>query len=163
MKKISYIILGIIIGALATYYFCPRKVCAPVKIVKPNGLISPSEAKALSANWTKTRKKAVDSAAGKVDDRSVLWAVDDIQNYLNYAKGQSDSLGYNMTAIRVYLGVYSDDTKSNKEGYTTMFIAPFGEKKNGSSMETNFKAKGGGVIPVSALNEGDGGKKPYSD
>ncbi|WNH12523.1 hypothetical protein [Thalassobellus suaedae] len=161
MRKLSYIVLGIIIGALSTYYFCPKQIGEdPVKIVKPNGLITPSEARALSANWTKTRKKAVDSAAGKVDDRSVLWSIDDIQNYLNYAKSQSDSLGYNMTAIRIYLGVYPEDINPNKKDYTTMFIAPIGEKIKDSNNQGTLKVNQE-IIPVSPLNEGTGGQAGY--
>ena len=111
MKNVSYLILGFIIGAVLTYYFCPRQLEEPItRIVKPKGVISQEQAKLLNEEGTMYRKAAVDSAAQKQgrkeDDRSTYWTLEDIENYLVYAKNQSDSLGYTMTGIRVYLGVY---------------------------------------------------------
>ncbi len=96
MKKASLFLLGIIIGAFATYFFCPRQVdTSVVKIVKPKGVINKETAKELNANWTLYRKQAVDSAAQKQgrkkDDRSVRWSLEDVENYLAYAKNQADS------------------------------------------------------------------------
>lgn len=162
MKKASYILLGIILGALATYFFCPRQVDKPVtKIVKPKGVITPAQAKALSINWTKTRKQAVDSAAGKVDDRSSSWSLTDVENYLAYAKNQSDSLGYDMTGIRVYLGVYPGNAPNGKANYSTMFIVPTGKKSYSKGSGLNIISASSSDIPVNPLNDGDGNNNSY--
>lgn len=169
MKKLIYIILGFIIGAILTYYFCPRQIeQIPAKIVKPKGVIKPEEAKELNANWTLYRKAAVDSAAQKQgrnqDDRSTWWSLEDIENYLVYAKNQSDSLGYDMTGVRIYLGVYGNNAGQTKKDYTTMFIVPTGDKlKSQASSSLGFMPpqSGENVPGADPLNGGTGGKTSY--
>ncbi|WP_370479722.1 hypothetical protein [Tamlana flava] len=169
MKKLGYIILGFIIGAVLTYYFCPRNCELPTletKIVKPKGVISVAEAKSLNDNWTKYRQAAVDSAAKKQgrdkDDRSVYWDLKDVEDYLGYAKHYSDSIGYDMTGIRVYLGVYGQNAGQSKKDLTTMFIVPTGKKNNStaSSLKLNF-VQGNGNLPTPPLNQGSGGSGDY--
>ncbi len=74
------------------------------------------------------REAAVDSAAKKQgrnkDDRSTWWSIDDIENYIAFAKNQTDSLDYGITGIRVYLGVYGDNAGRTKKNLSTMFLVP---------------------------------------
>ncbi len=165
MKKLSYIILGFIIGAVLTYYFCPRQfVDEQPKIVKPNGVITQANAKELNDDWTKYRQAAVDSAAKKQgrnqDDRSVYWELADVENYLAYAKNQADSLGYSFTGIRVYLGVYGKNAGQAKKDLTTMFIVPTGKKAQ-SQAGNIFLPPSNNDLPVSPLNNGDGNGNGY--
>lgn len=173
MKNLRPLILGIIIGALATYFFCPRQApeeiegkeeakSAVAKIVEPKGVITVEEALALNNNWTKFRKPAVDSCITaqtqgeiKIDDRSVGWSVKDIKDYLVFAEAESKKIGYSMDSIRVYLGVYGANSP-NKAHFTTMFIAPLGEKltSEASSMPFALPAQFPGIPP---LNAGQGG------
>src|SRR5690606_24060430 len=152
MKNLTYIILGIIIGGLLTYYFCPR-VEPIVKIVKPKGVITVEQAKVLNDNWTIHRKPAVDSAAKKQgreqDDRSTYWDLEDIENYLGYAKNYSDSIGYTMTGIRVYLGEYGENAGETKKNLTTMFMVPTIKKakSQASSVYINLQGRGGSNVP----------------
>ncbi|MEC3908773.1 hypothetical protein VOI54_17225 [Tamlana sp. 2201CG12-4] len=171
MKKLTYIILGFIIGAVLTYYFCPRPVemqTSETKIVKPNGVISIDKAKELNNNWTDYRQAAVDSAAQKQgrkkDDRSVFWSIEDIENYLVYAKNQTDSLGYDMSGIRIYLGVYGENAGQLKKNLTTMFIVPTISKQlaQASMNPMNMGLQNGGDCPeCSPLNAGSGGNGGY--
>ena len=165
MKKSAYIVLGFIIGAVLTYYFCPRPEdveMAETKIVKPSGVISVEAAIGLSDNWTKFRKQAVDSAADRqgreIDKRSVGWSVADVRNYLDWAEVESENLGYSMDSIRVYLGVYGKRQGENNNGFSTMFIAPIGSKLNSEAgfSSSNFIQSG-----VGPLNRGSGGQEPY--
>ncbi|WP_339918229.1 hypothetical protein [Yeosuana marina] len=165
MKKTSLFLLGIIIGAFATYFFCPRQVDTHVeKIVKPKGVINQETAKELNANWTLHRKQAVDSAAQKQgikkDDRSVWWSLEDVENYLAYAKNQADSLGYDMNGIRVYLGVYGKNAGQAKKDLTTMFLVPTGKisKSQASSIILSFSDSD---LPIDPLNDGQGGSEGY--
>ncbi|MGZ0014762.1 hypothetical protein [Yeosuana sp. AK3] len=167
MKKTSLFLLGILLGALATYFFCPRQPKtedAEIKIVKPKGVITIEKAKALNANWTLYRKAAVDSAAKKQgrnqDDRSSSWSLEDVENYLAYAKSQSDSLGYDMTGIRVYLGVYGKNAGQAKKDLTTMFIVPTGKITKSEASVIMFPLKDGD-LPVDPLNDGTGGDGSY--
>ena len=165
MKNLSYIILGLFIGAILTYYFCPRQIEeTPTKIVKPKGVISQEQAKFLNDEWTLYRKAAVDSAAQKqgkkVDTRSSHWTLETIENYLAYAKNQADSLGYNMTGITVYLGVYGKNTDETKNGLTTMFLVPTGveARSQASSFMLPPSKKD---LPIPPLNDGSGGQEGY--
>src|SRR5690606_2959505 len=164
MKKLTYAVLGFVLGGLLTYYFCPR-VDTPVKIVKPKGVITTEQAKILSDNWTKNRKPAVDSAAraqGRAqDDRSTYWDLEDIENYIGYAKKSADSLGYKMTGLRVYLGVYGQNADEAKKNLTTMFIVPTGNKSTSKASTFNFSVQGNNPLPVSPLNNGTGGDGGY--
>lgn len=166
MKNLIYTILGFIVGGLLTYYFCPRVEQVPEKIVKPKGVITVEQAKILSDNWSKTRKSAVDSAARRQgraeDDRSTYWDLEDIENYIGYAKKSADSLGYKMTGLRVYLGVYGENADEAKKNLTTMFIVPTGHKSNSeaSTLSMRFQ-KGKDNLPVSPINDGQGGNQGY--
>lgn len=161
MKNLFPLVLGLIIGALVMYFYCCKQ--EPVKLtpIKPRGVITESQAKELDSNWTKFRKIANDSAAGKPDNRSCWWSLEDMSQYLVYAQYQADSLKYTMSGVRVYLGVYGDDAGEGKAGYTTMFIAPTGipMPPPGAS---NFVARtGNGDIPgADPLNAGTGGNPP---
>lgn len=172
MKKLSYIILGFIIGALATYYFCPRDLgeeMVDVKVIKPKGVISPGQAKKLNNNWSEFREAAVDSAAKRQgrdkDNRSTWWSIDDIENYLAYAKQQTDSLKYDISGIRVYLGVYGDNAGRTKKNLSTMFIVPTIKGKAKASMSpVNFQGEGNGDCEeCDPLNAGGGGHGGYPD
>lgn len=175
MKKLSYTILGFIIGAVLTYYFCPRnpeldvmetKIKIAEEFEKPDGLIELDYAQELNKNWTEYREAAVDSAAQrqgrKKDNRWTSWKLKDIKNYLAYSKAEAKKLGYNMTGIRVYLGVYGDHAGSRKKNLTTMFIVPTGKKShdNASMMPFNFQGDDED-IPLLPLNNGHGGSGGY--
>ncbi|WP_341216226.1 hypothetical protein [uncultured Wocania sp.] len=171
MKKLSYIVLGFLIGAFATYYFCPRDLgegVVDVEIIKPRGVIAPGQAKKLNDNWTEYREAAVDSAAKKQgrnkDDRSTWWSLNDIENYIAYSKHVTDSLKYDMTGIRVYLGVYGDNAGQTKKNLTTMFLVPTVKKgkANASMNPFNFSFQNNGDCPeCPPLNEGSGGGSGY--
>ncbi|GGZ71359.1 hypothetical protein [Algibacter mikhailovii] len=173
MKKLPYIILGFAVGALLTYYFCPRPEDSEATetaaekgieaqeapaLVKPRGVITVKEAIALNDNWTKFRKKAVDSASKKegraIDRRSVGWAVKDIRDYLNWAEAESENQGYAMDSIYVYLGVYGKKAPKKKANYTTMFIAPKGHKLTAEA--SSFPLMSLQVPNIPPLNEGTG-------
>lgn len=128
---------------------------------KPKGVITETEAKDLDANWTNTRQKAVDAAAGKPDNRSSWWSLEDMRNYLDYAETQAKDLGYAMSGVRVYLGVYGKDAPEDKANYTTMFIAPTGEPlvKN----ETKAAAKNEDIPGGDSLNSGPMGVPPEAN
>ncbi|QQY81754.1 hypothetical protein JJL45_12595 [Tamlana sp. s12] len=170
MKKLVLLVLGFILGAVITYYFCPRPLqeeVAEQKIVKPKGLITIDEAKTLNNNWTKHREKAVDSAAAKQgrkkDTRSTSWDLDEIENYITYAKNQADSLGYDMTGVRVYLGVYGENQGQAKKNLSTMFIVPTGKKSKATASALNLSLRGNDDdIPVDPLNRGGGGQGGYN-
>ena len=90
-----------------------------------------------------TRKKAVDSAAGRQDNRSSWWSLEDIKNYLAYAKNQADNLGYTLNGIRIYQGVYAGNAPNGKADYATLFWVPTGKKSKSEGSMLNFTLQGG--------------------
>ncbi|WP_417858678.1 hypothetical protein [Xanthomarina gelatinilytica] len=161
MKNFSLLVLGIIIGALATYFFCP--MCdddnTEVGIVAPKGLITPEEAKTLDQAFNSRHALISDSIVKRPDNRSAWWSLEDMKNYLKYAENESKELGYTMDGVRVYLGAYPTEAKV---GYTTMFMVPTGVENisQGNSSLFNMLPPGGGDIPGGGLNGGDPGMPP---
>ncbi|MBD0831721.1 hypothetical protein [Aestuariibaculum sediminum] len=168
MKKISYTFLGIVIGAFFTYFLTPKhtkEMDISEEISKPAKVITIEEAKILSKNWTDNRKKVVDSAARaqgatKDDTRSGYWTLDEIEEYISWARQEATDKGYSMTGIRVYLGVYGKNRGQAKRDLTTMFIAPTGNEKIDRGSVFSFQP-GGGDIPVGPLNDAGGGQTGY--
>lgn len=170
MKKLTYIILGFIIGAIFTYYFCPRSVGdmysmgAEIKVSKDT--ISVAEAKILSKNWEKNNQTLIDSTieveGSRKKTRSVWWSLDDVNEYLTYAKAKSDTLGYTMTGVRVYLGNYGNVKNPIKKNRNTMFIVPTGPRKTSKASSLNvFLPPTDDDIPTPPLNEGGNGNGGY--
>ena len=139
MKNLRPLFFGIIIGALATYFFCPRQaaeeesVAAKAEVVKPKGVITVAQAKELNYNWTKFRKPAIDSITqrmvGKDDYRSAWWSLQDVEDYIAYIKQETQNDGEIFTGLRVYFGVYGEHISSSNKDLSTMFIVPTGAKK----------------------------------
>lgn len=91
-----------------------------------------------------------------------MWSLDEINKYLLYAKAKSDSLGYKMTGVRVYLGNYGKNAEPSRKNRNTMFIVPTGTKSSSkASSAPNLFQKSDEDIPVPPLNEGSGGPNGY--
>ncbi len=165
MKNLGPIIVGIIIGAIVTYFtICRNQSGEPSK--PPEGVISIQKATELSNNWTAYRKPAVDSCAQvagqKTDDRCVSWNLKDLRAYLSYAESESKKLGYEMTGIRVNLGVYGAHEVPECRNLTTMFIEPTGHKVVSKASSLNLSATlHHGGLPVPPYNRGGGGNEGY--
>jgi len=165
MKKFSLLILGILIGAFATYFLCPS--CSvddtEVAIVPPKGLITPKEAKTLDEAFNSRHILISDSIVKRPDNRSSWWSLKDMRDYLNYAENESKDLGYTMDGVRVYLGAYPT---TNEVGYTTMFLVPTGVENTSQASSTlfNMLPPDSGDIPGgSGLNDGEPGIPPSSN
>ena len=167
MKKLSLVILGILIGAFATYYFCPE--CAgstsveEMAIVKPKGLINPAQASALDKAFDSRHQLISDSIVKRPDNRSSWYSLADIEDYIKYADSQATGLGYDMDGIRIYLGAHANS--GGNVGYTTMFLVPTGVKSlsKGSSSLFNLTAVGGDIPGGDGLNDGDSGNPPAAN
>lgn len=170
MKKIGLILFGFIIGAVLTYKFCPRPIDGPTtvdaKYKVPKDTITIAQAKLLSKNWTNNNATEIDSLldveGSRKKMRSVWWSLKDVNEYLVYAQEKSDSLGYKMTGVRVYLGNYGKNEKPGKKNRNTMFIVPTGPKSTSKASALNvFLPPSKGDIPTPPLNNGNGGEGGY--
>ncbi len=75
--------------------------------------ITPNEAEKLCNNFD-SKYNTLCTFLGKDDNRSVLFTIQEIKNYINYLENQDAEVN----GIRIYLGSY-DDTH-----LTTAFLAP---------------------------------------
>ena len=170
MKNLTLLIVGIIIGGLATYYFCPRSSGenAQVKVViaKPSGVITPKQAMTLDQAYDARYKLISDSIVTREggDNRSVWFSLKDVRDYLNYAQNQTKELGYTMEGVRIYMGAYPIDSKLGA-GYTTVFMVPTGSESlsEGSSAFFNMKRAGGDIPGGDGLNDGMTGNPPSAN
>lgn len=166
MKNFGLLILGIVLGASAMYFYSngTEGESEALALIKPKGVITPAEAKVLNDNWTKKRANLLfDSIAGRPDNRSAWWSVEDIQNYINYAENQTGQLGYEMDGLRVYFGVYPNSAPNGRANYSTVFIVPTGKKikSEGAVLPVNLLQGGGDDIDgANPLNKGGVGVPP---
>ncbi|WP_282135971.1 hypothetical protein [Seonamhaeicola maritimus] len=172
MKNLRPLILGIIIGALATYFFCPRQAVEgddtksmAVKIKTPKDTISVAEATKLFKNWQTNNITEIDSTIELEGSRKKItyvgWSLEEIKDYLTYAESKSDTLGYKMTGIRVYMGNYGKNSNPTLKNRNTLFIVPTGSKNVSKANMVPFSIQGGGNLPIGPLNKGDGGTGGY--
>ncbi len=165
MRKIGLVLIGIVIGALGSYfYFSGENVessMAKQVIVKPKGLINPQTAEGLSQGFNSRHRLISDSIVKRPDNRSSWWSLQDLRNYLNYAENQAIDLGYTMNGVRLYLGAHP---KANERaGLTTMFFAPTGSVSISESSMFYFgmqKEDNGDIPGAEALNRGSDGWPP---
>ncbi len=171
MKNLRPLLLGVIIGALITYFFCPRQGVDDIKhmakeVKCPKDTISVAEATKLFKNWQKYNPTEIDSIIDVVGSRkqitNVGWSLDFINEYLTYAEAKSDSLGYTMTGIRLYMGNYGKCKDPKKINRNTLFIVPTGHKKTSKASSLNLSLfDDNNNLPVPPGNEGAGGQGGY--
>lgn len=164
MKKLGGLILGIVIGAAAMYYYCSMEydVVDSMVPITPNGLIKPDEIKALTEAYNPRYDSITSQFFRDVeggDNRSSWYSLEELNNYLETAEKQAGELQYTMTGVRIYLGAHP--TVNDIPGYTTMLFVPTGYPNKSKGSMFNFKYQGGGDIPGGdGLNHGGDGKPP---
>lgn len=165
MKNFGLFVLGVIIGALAVYFYCCKgesDLMDADEITAPKGLINPEEAKALDQAYN-TRYNIINDSLFKDietgDNRSSWYALDELKSYLNYAELQADSLGYTLDGLRIYAGAYPDTR--NETGLMTMFFIPTGTKNTSEGSLFVIPQGGSGDIEgANGLNKGSQGVPP---
>ena len=157
MKKFGLLVLGIIVGAAAMYFYCCNETIE--EYLPPKGIITPAEAKVLDEAFNSRHQLISDSIVKRPDNRSSWYSLSDMRTYLDFAESEAKDLGYTMDGVRVYLGAHPD--KDDVVGYTTMFFIPTGTKSlsEGSMINLSLQ-KSGDVIGGSGLNGGENGIPP---
>ncbi len=92
----------------------------------PSKCITVEEAKALQNKWKETRAVEIEQAQGYQDTREFWYSLDELQEYLDYVRDQSNAQGINKPGIRIYFGAYAKTPI--KKSYATIFLAPTKEK-----------------------------------
>lgn len=139
----------------------------------PKGLISPTEAKELNQQFIKTRSKDLnrivkkESGNPKKEDAVSSWfSLEELENYISYAKEEGAKKGISVNGLRVYFGAYSNnDKKQDKKDLSTMFFVPTKEKQETFQKSSNLVVESSSDIEdIDALNDGsmdDPPSKPY--
>ncbi len=168
MKNLRPLLLGVIIGALITYFFCPRQGAGDMKpmaheIKCPKDTISVAEATKLFKNWQKNNPTEIDSIIDVEGSRkkttNVGWSLDVVREYLDYTEATADSLGYEVTGINVFMGNYGKNEDPKKKNRNTLFISPTLTKKTSKASVMNFSLQDNTKLPP--LNDGTGGQGGY--
>jgi hypothetical protein len=159
MKKLLLLLVGLVLGIAATYYYLSTSQNLE-EMANPKGLITPSEIEALDQAYNSRHTIISDSLIKTPDNRSSWYSIEEIESYIAYAKKQADSLGYTLDGLRLYAGAYPD-TKEGP-GLMTMFFVPTGSENvsEGSMIPT---AQGGGsndLKGADGLNFGQSGYPP---
>ena len=156
MKKFGLLVLGIIVGAAAMYFYCCNETIE--EFLPPKGIITPEQAKVLDEAFNSRHQLISDSIVKRPDNRSSWYSLSDMRAYLDFAESEAKGLGYTMDGVRVYLGAHPDE---KEVGYTTMFFIPTGTKSlsEGSMINLSLQ-KSGDVIGGSGLNGGENGIPP---
>ncbi|MBF8149951.1 hypothetical protein ITJ86_08575 [Winogradskyella sp. F6397] len=133
MKKLVLLVLGILLGALAMYFFNNNNhqdmSTKPPNIKPPKGLISPEQIKTLDQAYNERYNIINDSlfkGSKTGDNRSSWYSLEDIENYIAHAKKQANDNGNTLDGLRLYLGANPDTNK--EKGLTTLFFVPTGYK-----------------------------------
>jgi len=123
---------------IATFLLCSTVSCVEqdTKVVKPpKGVIPIKEAKMLDRTYGETRHAIISEKLGIKDNRSSWWSIEDLEDYIAYARSQAKEKGYQVDGLRVYFGAYPK-SYGNQEvaGFSTLFIVPTGnvETQQGS-------------------------------
>jgi hypothetical protein len=167
MKNLGLFILGIVLGALAMYFYCSDDETEMVSsaVTVPKGIITSAQAKTLDQAYNLKHSIINDSLfkdSKTGDNRSSWWGIEDIKNYITYAENQADELGYTLDGLRVYLGSYPNS--KDETGLTTLFFIPTGfENTSQGSMLPMPQGSGQDIKNGDGLNAGGNGNPPSAN
>lgn len=157
MKKLAYLIIGLGIGFLACKILFNQSLTNDtMEIIKPKGVITPEQAKKIDQDYNQ-RYALISKDLGIDDNRSSWYSLEDIENYIAYAKNQAKTLNYVMDGIRIYEGAHGE------RGLTTMFLVPTGTPIPNQTTKSLMAATSGDIPGGDCLNEGNEGNPPSAN
>ncbi|WP_458626331.1 hypothetical protein [Winogradskyella sp. PC D3.3] len=164
MRRFGLLILGIILGALAMYFYFKNNQdmsTKPPTIKPPLGVITPEQIKTLDNAYDQRYTIISDSlfkGSKTGDNRSSWYKIEDIEQYLEYAKQQAKDNGYTLDGLRLYLGAHPD-TKEEK-GLTTLFFVPTGYSNTAEGSVFSLQDRGNDLEGSDGLDMGNSGRPP---
>jgi len=128
-------------------------------MAKPSKCITVAKAKELQNKWKETRALEIEQAQGYQDTREFWYSLEELQEYLDYVKDQSNAQGINKPGIRIYFGAYAKTP--TKKSYATIFLAPTKEKSN-SILEDGEDVNNENNYDIDPMNIGSNGYPPIN-
>jgi len=131
---------------------------------KPNGLISPTQARALNEQFIKSRSKEMDKIVKKLtgdkkeQDAYCTWfSIEELESYITYTKEQAALSGKKLTGLNVFSGAYPTEIlHPKKSNLSTVFFAPTTETNNLEMEEMGTESD----TDLDVLNKGTVGWPP---
>jgi len=168
MKNFGLLILGIILGALAMYFYCSKNdinmIEEPPTVKPPSGIISPAKIRSLTQEYNERYNIINDSlfkGSKTGDNRSSWYKLEDIDNYLTYAKQQAKDSSCVLNGLRLYLGAYP--TIDGELGLTTLLFVPTGYENKSEGSFFSLQGGGGDLKKLDGLNMGGNGNPPNAN
>ena len=167
MKNFGLLILGIILGALAMYFYSSNDVNMMEEqptVNPPSGLIKPDKIQSLTQAYNERYNIINDSLFNPPkteDNRSSWFKLEDIEHYLEYAKQQAADNNQTMDGLRLYLGAHPDD--NGVLGLTTLLFVPTGYDTKSEGSFFSFQGGSGDLKKSDGLNGGDNGDPPSAN
>ncbi len=176
MKRTLSYLLILIIGLLLGYYSsCLRGDQPPTSTdAIEDHLIEPETAKRWNELYRTSRYNVINESLGltdeQLDNRSTWYSLEEIEQYIAYAKRRSHELGDNLTGFRLHLAVNPEVEVVNNQGVnvgqTTIFIAPTKSTETGKAGFLNFyddhNEDNDDIEPLERGSAGDPPHDPYS-
>ena len=140
---------------------------------KPKGCITVEKAKMLERNYVEKIEKPLEKVLGCEECREFWWSMEDLEDYIKYAKKKAKKKGYKNLGMRFYLGKYGkhhDEHESDEDHdheHVTLFMVPTGvhSTKKLTPITKTVGAKAAkqdeNITEVPPYNRGGGGKVPY--
>lgn len=162
MKKMKFI--SVIAGTLFALTSCEKNH------EQPKQLITQALARDFNQRYISERSGIIEQSINRLDADAAWYSIEELENYLYYAKCEAKKSNKEINGIRFYLGVYPNDTVTykHKAGLTTIFLSPTMKRinvlKNANKMQL-LQARAAtednvDVTEVQPLNYGGMGHPP---
>ena len=114
------LVIAVIVLSILLFRSCDKKYETPKQ------LITTEVAKNLNQNYISQRSTIIEQSIGRIDATAAWYSIEELENYLHYAKSEAKRNDKEMSGVRFYLGVYPNDTVTYQEkaGLTTVFLSP---------------------------------------
>ena len=124
---------------------------------RPAKCVKVTDARKYQDDWKASRAKEIERGQGYEDTREFWYSLEELQEYLDYVKEESDKQGVKKPGIRIYFGAYP---KTNgKKSFATIFLAPTKEAA-AEGIETSGLNENN--YDIDPLNHGTGGNPPHN-
>jgi hypothetical protein len=114
------LVIAVIVLSILLFRSCDKKHEAPTQ------LITAELAKNLNQNYITLRSPLIEQNINRIDANAAWYSIEELENYLHYAKSEAEKSHKEISGVRFYLGVYPNDpaTYQEKAGLTTVFLSP---------------------------------------
>ena len=115
--------------------------CNEVVYNEPKQLINQEIAKDLNIRYIKERSNIIYESIKKEDANAAWYSLEELENYINYVKTEGKKNNIKVNGIRLYLGVYPNDSTKYQEkaGLTTIFLSPTMSSAESSNLQSVAK------------------------